>query len=68
MSEVIGLDLLPPTHELRNKPLHEIGAHYQLSTKGQMWHEVKPTFGIANKTFNELGDVWKRHHVWKATR
>lgn len=26
--------------------------------KGKDWREVKPTFGIAKNTYNELGPSW----------
>lgn len=64
----VYLQELPADHPLRNRPLIEIGAYYQLTTKGAMWAEIKPTFGIANCTFNQLGEVWIKHHIWKATK
>ena len=57
---------LPHEHPLRNMPLADIKAQYQITTKGQMWHEVKPAFGIARMTYNQLGAVWVHNHVWKA--
>lgn len=67
-NEVVDLGALPVEHPLRNRPLVDIGAWYQLTPKGAMWHEVKPAFGIARRTYNELGEVWTNHHVWKATK
>jgi hypothetical protein len=65
MSE--DLEQLPYEHPLRNTPLIEIGAFYR-NRDVKMWREVFPAFGIAKKTFNELGDVWKTWDVWKATK
>ena len=61
------IDQLPYDHPLRNKPLIEIGAFYR-NRDVKMWREVFPAFGIAKKTFNELGDVWTKWDVWKATK
>jgi len=46
---------LPKEHPDRNRPLS--GCFYRSRT-GKVWHEIKPTFGIADNTFNELGTVW----------
>lgn len=56
---------LPTDHPLRNTPLAELGAEYQITTKGQMWHTVRPAYGIARNTYNELGAVWIENHVWR---
>jgi hypothetical protein len=61
------LEQLPYNHLLRNTPLIEIGAFYR-NRNIKTWREVFPAFGIAKKTFNELGDVWKTWDVWKATK
>jgi hypothetical protein len=53
-------------HVLRNTPLIEVGAKYQLKD-GKMWFEVLPSFGIATKTFNQLGESWL-HDNWIATK
>jgi len=63
----IELNNLPPEHSLRNKPLITIGAFYQ-ANGAKVWREVFPAFGIANKTFNELGEVWTKWDKWKATK
>lgn len=62
------LAYLPIEHPLRNKPLIDIGAEYQMLTKGQMWHQVKPAYGIAQCTYNQLGPVWINNHVWRSTK
>lgn len=50
-------------HELRLAPLAEIGAVYrQIGTK--TWFEVLPSFGIAKKCFNNLGETWLNGHEW----
>lgn len=64
----IIIDDLPKEHPLRNTPLFEIGAYYQLLTKGKMWHEVRAPYGIAKNTYNQLAPLWKEQHVWKATK
>jgi hypothetical protein len=58
---------LPPEHPLRSAPLITIGAFY-LPLGAKVWREVFPAFGIANKTFNELGEVWTKWDKWKATK
>lgn len=58
---------LPYDHPLRNTPLIEIGAFY-LIRDAKVWREVFPAFGIAKKTFNELGEVWVTWDRWKATK
>ena len=60
------LNELPYEHELRNKPLIEIGAQYQIRDS-KVWATVTPPYGIAKKTFNELGSVWTKWDVWRAT-
>jgi len=61
------LSLLPEDSVWRNTPLIEIGAFYK--ARGAIsWREVFPAFGIANKTYNELGEVWTTHDKWKATK
>ena len=65
MYEVI-LNELPTEHSMRNTPLIAIGAYYQW-VGGGPWNEVKPAFGIANKTFNQLGETWTKYDTWKAT-
>jgi hypothetical protein len=62
--EFMKLEHLPREHPLRNKPLIEIKAWY--SNRGGSWSEVFPSFGIAKKTYNELGDVWINEHSWES--
>jgi len=61
------LNDLPFEHPLRNTPLIEIGAEYQIKDS-KVWAKVTPPYGIANKTFNELGAVWTKWDKWKATK
>lgn len=63
----VNLKDLPSEHPLRNTPLIGIGAFY-LARGAKVWREVFPAFGIANKTFNELGEVWIKWDTWKATK
>lgn len=57
---------LDPTHPLRNAKLAEINAEYrQCGTK--TWFPITPAFGIAKKTYNELGEVWTKNHEWQST-
>lgn len=66
MNDLI-LNDLPANDPHRNTPLIEIGAFYQDSDmKG--WREIFPNFGIAKKTFNQLGPVWLMATKWKATK
>jgi len=58
------LNDLPINHELRNKPLIEIGAEYQIKDS-KMWNKVMPAFGIAKKTFNDLAPVWTTWDIWR---
>lgn len=62
------LSTLPVEHRLRNTPLFEIGAHYQLHSKGKVWHEVREPYGIAKSTYNQLAPVWIEGHTWRSTR
>ena len=66
MNEHTLLNDLPPSHPLRNKPLIEIGAQYQIKDS-KIWATVTPPYGIAKKTFNQLGEVWTTWDKWKAT-
>ena len=49
------LNELDSTHELRNIPL--AGCFY-LWKHSKVWMEIKPSFGISKKTFNNLGQSW----------
>jgi hypothetical protein len=51
----VYLKPLPPEHELRNCPLE--GAFYH-ATDGKFSREVFPSYGIAKKTYNDLGPAW----------
>ena len=51
----VYLKPLPPEHELRNKPLK--GSFYH-ATNGKFSREVFSSYGIANKTYNDLGPAW----------
>lgn len=59
-----ALHELPEGHVLRNTPL--AGCWYRW-TKGKDWREVKPTFGIAGKTYNDLGPSWADYSVFSWT-
>jgi hypothetical protein len=61
------LNDLPIEHELRNKPLIDIGAQYQIRDS-KVWATVTAPYGIAKKTFNELDSVWTKWDVWRATK
>lgn len=62
----MNLKQLPKDHPLHNAPLVEIRAYY-LPTDSKIWVEVRPAYGIANSTFNQLAQVWL-HDEWKATK
>jgi len=51
----IYLHELPTDHELRTKPL--TGAFYH-NRDGKFSREVFPTYGIAKKCYNDLGQSW----------
>ncbi len=53
---MIILNELPAEHELRNRPLGEIGAEY-LAGHPPTWRSLAK-FRIARNTFNELGPAW----------
>ena len=57
---------LPKEHPLRNKPLIEIGAEYK-RYDSKIWQAVTPPYGIAKKTYNDLGEVWTNWDEWRAT-
>jgi len=60
------LNDLPYEHELRNKTLISIGAKYQIRDS-KVLATVTPPYGIANKTYNQLGEVWTKWDIWHAT-
>ena len=51
----VYLKPLPTEHELRNRPL--VGAFYH-AAGGKFSREVFPSYGIAKKTYNDLGPAW----------
>ena len=51
---------------LRNTPLVDIGAKYR-QAGSITWFPVRPAFGIATKTFNQLGETWLVDE-WIATK
>lgn len=58
------LATLPVNHPLRNKPLIEIGAQYK-RYDSKLWNDVTPPYGIANKTYNQLSNVWTEFDEWR---
>jgi hypothetical protein len=62
----VRLAELPMTHMLRNTPLVKIGAQY-LPADSKVWADVKSSYGIAQKTYNQLGDSWTSWDVWRVT-
>lgn len=46
---------LPVEDELRHKPL--VGSFYH-AKNGKFSREVFPTYGIAKKCYNDLGEAW----------
>lgn len=59
------LKALPYDHAARNSPLAVIGAEYRFEGT-KTWFDVKPSFGIAKNTFNQLGPAWTNKHEWRA--
>ena len=55
---------LPIEHPLRNIPLIEIGAEYQIRDS-KVWAKVTLPYGIAKKTYNQLGAVWTTWDKWR---
>lgn len=53
----IDLKQLDYYHPLRNAHLIDIGAKYR-TTGSSTWFPVRPAFGIATKTYNQLGETW----------
>lgn len=49
------LHTLPHDHPDRNRSL--VGCYYKWKF-GVMWNEIKPAFGIANSTYNQLSESW----------
>lgn len=62
--EFVNLKELPFEHELRNQPLAAIGVEYKINGS-KIWAKVLPSYGIAKKTFNDLGDVWTTWDEWR---
>ena len=63
---MILLANLPINHKLRNTPLVEIGAEY-LPTDSKLWATVRDSYGIAQKTYNQLGESWTTWDIWRVT-
>lgn len=61
----MNLKELSPEHELRNKPLAEIGAEYKW-TGTTAWKTVTDAYRIAKKTFNDLGEAWTHNTDWRS--
>lgn len=65
MTNILLADL-SADHELRNKPLVEINAQY-LPIDSKVWASIRDSYGIAQKTYNQLGDSWTTWDVWRVT-
>ncbi len=65
MPAAVDLKALPPDHELRNRPLSEIGAEYRPATRSYGWQRVGQHFGIARSCFNDLGPAWVDDTEWR---
>jgi len=52
---------LPKNHPDRNRPL--AGCRYRWR-KGKAWKTIKPTFGIAASSYNDLGTAWTDNDVF----
>lgn len=63
MNSPINPITLPEDHELRNKPLKEIGAWCKNKQSGP-WRDVRD-WNIGKSTFNELGAVWLDCNEWR---
>lgn len=57
----MNLHDLPASHHLRRIPL--ANCWYRWS-RGKDWRQVKPTFGIAGVTYNDLGPAWTETSVF----
>lgn len=55
---------LPTDHPDRNRPL--LGFRYTMPGIMAKTTEVTASFGIAKKTYNDLGPVWTEKHQWSA--
>lgn len=58
---MIYLHDLPTNHTMRNTAL--AGCWYRW-TKGKEWRQVKPNYGIARATYNDLGPAWTETSVF----
>lgn len=56
---------LPPDHPDRNRPL--AGCFYRWKN-AKVWREIFPTYGIAKRTYNELGEAWADNDVFSWTK
>ncbi len=66
MLDVVYFLKLEQQHPLRNTPLAKLKAQYRY-TNDKIWRTVLPTFGIANVTFNQLGDAWILGKEWRCS-
>lgn len=57
------LSTLPHDHALRNTPLISINAFYRTDAE-KIGREIFPNFGIAKKTYNQLGKVWTDNEIF----
>lgn len=62
----ILINLLPTSHPLRNLPLGTLKVFYK-GPDTVFFRELFPSFGIAKKTYNELGEVWTKDTEWKTS-
>lgn len=64
MKTKVNLANLPNHHDLRNKPLKEIGAKARNTFSTAAFERPVAKWKIGPKTFNELGKVWIRDTVF----
>ena len=58
MTTYVDLKSLDPSHPLRNRPLGEIGAEYEVSG---VWRRY-----VGDRSFNNLAE-WIQWYAWRAT-
>lgn len=56
---------LPADHPLRTTPLVAVGAYF-IYRGDKAKHRIKPTWRIAQSTFNDLGPAWLNNADWYA--
>ena len=59
---MLYLNELPENHSLRNRPL--AGCWYRELHGGKTWRQIKPTYGIAGNTYNDLGPAWTETSIF----